>query len=60
MNAKFWIEMANTAAFRANNNMEGINCDNEICLKYSNGKANLASKYYEIAAYCLIRFNKCK
>ena len=59
MDAKnFWIEMANTAAFKANNNLSGLSCENR--LRYSNCIANQASRFYEIAAYCLIRFNKAK
>lgn len=56
----FWLKMANRAAFRANNNLEGLSATNEICIKYNDQIALHAARLFKLAAYCLERYNKAE
>ena len=56
----FWLKMANNAAFRANNNLEGLISTNNISIKYNDQIAAHAARLFNLAAYCLERYNKAE
>ena len=56
----FWLKMANKAAFRANNNLEGLSSTDDIRIKYNDQIAAQAARLFNLAAYCLERYNNAE
>jgi hypothetical protein len=55
-----WLIIAQSANFRAYNNLCGLTSIDEICKKYNNQKALQAARLYSISAYCLKRYADSK